>query len=112
MKKISAENLGLAVGSYLETELVPKSNGIQKVGLYLAIPLMQCKAQDLYRQYAPVLEFMECLEEDGLLNLDSLHQQLKAAVGKTGKVSLLGIVFDEDDVEKVYTAALPYVQEG
>lgn len=111
MASISAESLGLALGNYLETELVPQSTGLQKVGLYLAIPVLQNKAQEMLEQFAPVLSFLDGMNDDGTICLDALYPKIKEAVHKAGRVPVMGIIFDEADVDNLYTLASKYAKE-
>lgn len=112
MAAISAENLGLALGNYLETELVPQSTGLQKVGLYLAIPTLQGKAPEMLKQFMPALSFLDSMNDDGTICLDGLYPKIKEAVHKAGKVPVMGIIFDETDVDKLYSIALKYAKEA
>jgi len=110
MAKISPQDLSVAVGQYLENELAPKSAGLQKVALYLAIPVITAKAPELIEQFRPALGYLDALTEDGMIELDALHPRLKDAVHKAGKVPVMGIIFDESDVDKLYAIAQPLAQ--
>lgn len=110
MLKITGQNLGVAIGQYLEQELVPKATGLQKVMLYMAMPAVSAQAQAMVDKYNPMLSVLGALSDDGMIDLDALYPQLKDAVHKTGKVPVMGIIFDESDVDKLYAAAKQLAQ--
>lgn len=111
MSAISGQNLGLALGEYLEQELVPKANGLQKVILYMAIPVVTAQAQTILDKYKPALSILDSLTENDMVDLDKLYPRLKDAVHKSGKVTIMGIIFDETDVDKINAIAQKYTME-
>lgn len=108
--KISVHNLGAAVGQYLEEELIPQADGLRKVFLYLAIPAAAAAVPNLALQNKTALTLLGWMSEEGVIDLDLACAQLKEAMQKAGKVPIMGILFDAADVEKIYSRALPYVQ--
>ena len=105
MLKITAQNLGMALGLYVEQELVPKASGLQKVMLYMAMPVIGAQTPQMVEQYAQTLRLLGAMTDDGMIDLEALYPRLKDAVRKTGKVPIMGIIFDESDVDKVYAIA-------
>ena len=105
MSKISGQNLGIAMGNFLEQELIPKSDGLRKVLLYMAIPVLGAQTQQMLNQYKPAISALGAMTEDDMIDLDILYPRLKDAVHKAGKVPLMGIIFDESDVDKLYNIA-------
>lgn len=105
MSKISGQNLGIAMGNFLEQELIPQSDGLRKVLLYMAIPVLGAQTQQMIDQYKPAISVLGAMTEDGMIDLDILYPRLKDAVHKAGKVPLMGIIFDESDVDKLYNIA-------
>lgn len=110
MSKISGQNLGIAMGQFLEQELIPQSDGIRKVMLYMAIPVLGTQAQQMIEQYKPAIKALGAMSEDGMIDLDVLYPRLKDAVHKAGKVPVMGIIFDESDVDKLYAIAKQLAQ--
>lgn len=110
MTKISGSNLGVAMGRYLEQELIPKSDGIRKVMLYMAIPVMGTQAQQMLEQYKPAIKALGAMTEDGMIDLDVLYPRLKDAVHRAGKVPVMGVIFDETDVDKLHAIAKQLAQ--
>ena len=110
MSKISGQNLGAAFGQFLEQELVPQADGLRKVMLYMAIPVVGTQAQQMFDKYKPALSALGALTDDGMIDLDVLYPRLKDAVHKAGKVPVMGIIFDESDVDKLNAVAQEYAQ--
>lgn len=110
MPKITAQNLGIALSAYIEQELVPKAGGLQKVMLYMALPVINAQTPQMVQQYAPALKLLDGLTDDGMIDLDKMYPALKDAVHKAGKVPVAGIIFDESDVDKLYAIAQPLAQ--
>ena len=105
MGKITAQALGAAVGSYIEQELVPKSAGPTRFALYVAILIAMNKTPQMIEQYRPVLRAMDVVNTDGTLELEPLYNQMKDAMRKSGTITMLGITFDEKDVDRLYGIA-------
>lgn len=110
MPKISGQNLGVAMGKYLEQELIPQSDGIRKVVLYMAIPVLGSQAQQMLEQYKPAIKALGAMTEDGMIDLDVLYPRLKDAVHRAGKVPVMGVIFDETDVDKLHAIAKQLAQ--
>lgn len=110
MPKISGQNLGVAMGKYLEQELIPQSDGIRKVVLYMAIPVLGSQAQQMLEQYKPAIKALGAMTEDGMIDLDVLYPRLKDAVHRAGKVPVMGVIFDETDVDKLHSIAKQLAQ--
>ena len=108
--KISAQNLGIALGQYLEQELTPQAEGLRRVALYMAIPILSDKAQKMATRYKPMLEALDMMTPDGMLDLDVLYTRTKDAMHKAGKTAVFGVIFSEEDVEKIYALAKPLAQ--
>lgn len=106
-KKITPQNFGIALGQYLEQELAPQSSGLQKVALYLALPVVINKAPQMLEQYKGLLALVDGVAEDGNLELDVVYKQVKEAMHKAGKIPVMGIIFDETDIDKIYAHATP-----
>lgn len=110
MPTISAQNLGMALGQYLEQELAPKADGLRKVMLYMAIPVLGTQTQQLFEQYKPAIKALGAMTEDGMIDLDVLYPRLKDAVHRAGKVPVMGVIFDEADVDKLHAIAKQLAQ--
>ena len=110
MPKISGQNLGVAMGKYLEQELIPQRDGIRKVVLYMAIPVLGSQAQQMLEQYKPAIKALGAMTEDGMIDLDVLYPRLKDAVHRAGKVPVMGVIFDETDVDKLHAIAKQLAQ--
>ena len=110
MPKISGQNLGIAMGKYLEQELIPQSDGIRKVVLYMAIPVLGTQVQQMLEQYKPAIKALGAMTEDGMIDLDVLYPRLKDAVHKAGKIPVMGVIFDETDVDKLHAIARQLAQ--
>lgn len=110
MAKISGQNLGMALGQFLEQELVPQADGLRKVMLYMAMPVVASKSAEMVEQYKPAIKALGAWTDDGMIDLDVLYPRLKDAVHKAGKVPVMGIIFDESDVDKLQAIAQQYAQ--
>lgn len=108
--KISAQNLGIALGQYLEQELAPQAEGLRRVALYMAIPILSGKAQEMATHYKPMLEALGMITPDGMLDLDVLYARTKDAMHKAGKTAAFGVIFSEEDVDKICALAKPLAQ--
>lgn len=110
MLKITAQNLGAAFGAFIEQELVPKASGLQKVMLYMALPVINAQTPQMVQQYASAIKLLDGMTDDGMIDLEKMYPALKDAVHKAGKVPVMGIIFDEADVDKLYAIAQPLAQ--
>lgn len=110
MAKISPSHLGLAVASFAEQEMYPQTAGLEKVILAALITAMPGKSAKMVEDYKPVLDLLDVWTPDGMIDLDSLYQQMQAAFAKTGPVEFKGFGFSSVDVEKLYAIARSFAQ--
>jgi hypothetical protein len=110
MAKISPSHLGLAVASFAEQEMYPQTAGLEKVLLAALIAAMPSKAAKMVEEYKPMLDLLDVWTPDGMIDLDSLYQQMQTAFAKTGTVEHKGFGFSSVDVEKLYAIARQFAQ--
>ena len=105
--KISSSDFGKAVEKWAEKYLVNKGTPIQQgVAMFLVLQ-MRPKAESLFSKFSFLAD------DNGMFELEVLHQNLKAALEKMGgsyTVPLLNYVFDSSDLDGVIECAKEFAK--
>ena len=86
------------------------NTGLQKVGAIMIGTVAAQKAGQMVQQHAPVLKFADVMDEAGMIDLDKAYVLAKDAFQKSGKVSVMGLLLDDGDVEIIHEIAKRYAQ--
>ena len=98
--------------NYIEQEIAQKAVGLKKFMVYMLIPQLTNKVPTLLQQYHQNPIFMDFFDENGNVHLDSLYQTAKIAITKSGQIEYAGIIFNETDIDKLYSYIKNTVQGG
>lgn len=105
--KISSSDFGKAVQSWAEKYLVNKGTPIQQGVAMFFILQMRPKAESLFTKFAFLAD------DNGMFELEILHQNLKTALDKMGgsyTVPLINYVFDNSDLDAVIECAREFAK--
>ena len=108
MKTISTSDIPQILATYVDTEIAPKAEGLQKFMSYVLLGMAQRKTDALVASYAPTLKAAGIMPSDTTLDLELAHDITKFAMDKTGQVSVMNYIMDSSDVEALYNIARGY----
>lgn len=90
------------VVSYLEKELIPKADFKTQFKLWAGIAFANIKLEKMYQENVGKLASMGIVDGQGNIDIDTLYQSLKFAMQRTGKYQVGDIIFNEQDIDKMY----------
>lgn len=99
----TAQQVQMGVTNYIEQEIAKKATGIRKFSVYFVLPQLNLKIPKLIQQYQQNEMFKDFFDETGNIQLDAVYNTAKSAIQKSGQVEYAGIIFNETDIDKLYT---------
>lgn len=99
---VSLPQVSKGIATFIENELIAHANGKQKFLLYFAIPQIPHKVEELFKQYKDNMLIRDFIKPEGI-EIDELYRTSKEAINKSGNIELLGIILNEQDVDKLYS---------
>ena len=98
---VNVEQVQMGVINFIEREIASKATGFKKFGVYFLIPTIKGKVANYLTQ---IKGFMpDLFDENGNVNLDEFYNTGKEAIKKSGQFEFMGIIFNETDVDKLYS---------
>lgn len=104
-KMLSPRDVPAIVTAFIEREVAPHGTGLQKAMAFGAAFLLQRRAPELIAANEARLKALGLMTDDGMLDLDMIHEMLAFSLQKAGKVEVAGVILGEDDVHKMYDLA-------
>lgn len=106
--KVTVGQVAQGVATYIDRELVPKVPGIRKWVLGISGAYAGKMIEEKVDEYRDLLISIGVMEEDGMIDIDTLASHLKKSAAVNGPVTehfpMLGdITFDSGDVDKLHT---------
>lgn len=98
----SLDKIKSGMSQYLESELATKTTGLPKFLTYFCIPVITSKADDLYHSLQDNILAKDFFSEDGDVDIDRVYNLAKDAIHRSGSIEMLGIRFNEADVDSLY----------
>lgn len=100
---VTSQQVSLGISNYIENEIAKKAVGVNKFVAYFVIPNIN-KSVIGFMNKAMQNEFTkEFFDENGNIDLDELYNNAKEAIKKSGQIEAMGIIFNETDVDKLYS---------
>jgi hypothetical protein len=97
---VNVNQIQKGVLEFVEKEIATKANGIKKFGVYFFMPTIAKKTSSYIDK---LREFMPDMFEGENVKLDDVYNSSKTAIQKSGQFEFMGIIFNETDIDKVYT---------
>lgn len=110
--EVTVQQIQMGVMHYIEQEIAQKAIGVKKFAIYFIMPHLTTKITTLIDQYRQSEMFATFFNESGNIHLDELYRAAKDAIKKSGQVEYAGIIFNETDVDKLYSYIKNTVQGG
>ena len=100
---INKEQIQIGVTNYVENEIGKKAVGFNKFATYFAMPIINKKVVNYIDSFAKNPLTKDLFDENENLNIDEVYNMAKNAVQKSGQFLYMGILFNESDIDKLYT---------
>jgi hypothetical protein len=98
---VNVEQIQRGVLSFVEKEIAEKATGLTKFGIYFILPTISKQTMGYVDKLKAVMP--EVLDENGNIKIDEVYNNAKIAVKKSGQFEYMGIIFNETDIDKLYT---------
>ena len=98
---VTIQQLQLGISRFVENEIAKKATGFKKFAIYFIIPQIANKVSELVKSDNIMIKSF--LDESGNIKLDSLYNMAKEAIHKSGQFELYGIIFNETDIDSLYS---------
>jgi hypothetical protein len=100
---VNTEQIQIGVNNFIENEIAKKAVGFNKFAIYFAMPIVDKKITQYLNTFSTNELTKEMFDENRNLDLNAVYNMAKSAVKKSGQFSFLGIIFNESDIDKLYT---------
>lgn len=112
--KLNTDQLQRAVIEYFNQEILSKAAGWKKFSTALLFNMYNTKLPELIIALAnnPLIKLTGIIDENNRVDLEALYTYAKDAIQKSGQFELMGIIFTESDVDKLYSIARTQAQIG
>lgn len=100
---VTIQQIQLALATYVEHELAKKATGIMKFGIYFILPKIPKYVLGFVGKYIDNPFFKDMFDENGNVKIDEVYNTAKEAIRKSGQIEMFGFVFNETDIDKLYT---------
>ena len=106
--KITTQQLERALTEYFNQEILAKAGGWKKFSSAFVFNLYKTKLNDVIPSIAasPAVSFTGIIDPvDSTIEIDTLYAAAKDAIHSAGSFELMGIIFTESDLDKIYSFA-------
>jgi hypothetical protein len=106
--KITTQQLERALTEYFNQEILSKAGGWRKFSTALLFNIYKTKTHDIIAALAqnPAVSLSGIISpDDHTIDIDILYSAAKDAIHSSGQFELMGIIFTETDIDKIYSIA-------
>ena len=98
---VNIEQIQRGAISFIENEIASKATGLRKFMIYFAMPSLSSRIPDYISKLKSLTP--QVFDTNGNVLIDDVYNMAKSAVQKTGSFEFMDIIFDEMDVDKLYS---------
>ena len=112
--KINIEQLQRAITEYFNQEILSKAAGWKKFSTALLFNMYKMKLVDIVNSLAEntLIKVTGVIDDNHFIDVDTLYTHAKDAIQKSGQFELMGIIFTETDIDKLYSIIRTQTQIG
>jgi allophanate hydrolase subunit 1 len=100
---VSAQQVQLGISNFAENEIAKKAVGLNKFMVYFAMPIINKKVMQYVDTYSNDPLMQEMFDSNKNIDIDTVYNMAKTAVQKSGQFTMYGIIFNENDIDKLYS---------
>lgn len=98
---VNLEQVQSGVFNFIDREIGTKATGFKKFSVYFLAPTIKNK---IANYLITMKEFIpELFDENNNVDIDVLYNMGKDAIKKSGQFEFMGIIFNETDIDKLYS---------
>lgn len=99
---VNTQQIQIGVTNFIENEIAKKAVGANKFMVYFAMPIINKKIIQYIDTYSKNTLTKDMFDENNNVDIDTVYNMAKSAVRKSGQFMMYGIVFNENDIDKLY----------
>lgn len=96
-------DIELGTMEYIQQEIATKTTGYMKFLIYTGTFLGAGMIEQAINKYSEILKAMQIMDNEGNIDIEKLYNASKQGIKESGSFEFKGIIFDEKDVDKLYT---------
>jgi hypothetical protein len=100
---VNTQQIQLGVTNFIENEIAKKAVGFNKFAVYFAMPVINKKLTSYIDSFSSNPLTKEFFDENKNVDLDAIYNMAKSAVQKSGQFVYFGIMFNENDIDRLYS---------
>lgn len=100
---VNTQQIQIGITNYVETELAKKATGFTKFAIYFMLPTILDKVNSMLSTFKNNEFTNNFFDENGNIKIDDLYNSAKLAISKSGQIVAYGIIFNESDIDKLYS---------
>lgn len=97
---VSVEQVQNGIREFVDKEIGSKAVGFKKFGVYFMLPSINKMVAENIPKLKAIIP--DAFDENGNVEIDVIYNNAKEAVKKSGQFELMGILFNESDIDKLY----------
>lgn len=103
--KVNIEQFEHAVLQYYNSEILSKATGFKKFTMSLVYEMYSTRIKMIIMELLnnPLIKMTGVVDENNFIDIDVLYHAAKEAIHKTGQFTVFGIIFNESDIDKLYS---------
>lgn len=89
--------------AFTEKEIGQKASGLTKFMVYFIMPKLSKQIDNLALTAKENPITKDFFDTNGNVDIDAVYNSAKDAIKKSGQVEISGVIFNETDIDKLYT---------
>ena len=98
---VNIEQVQMGVANFVDREIGAKATGVKKFGVYFLMPTISKSVKDYLFKLKGFMP--DLFDENNNIELDKIYGMAKEAIKKSGQFEFMGIIFNETDIDKLYS---------
>lgn len=100
---VNKDQIQNGITRYIDAEIGSKATGGAKFITYFAMPIVIKKANQIVDAFSTNELTKDLFDANKNINLDEVYNMAKNAVQKSGQFTYMGMIFNETDIDKLYS---------
>ena len=97
---VNVEQIQRGVNNYIDSEIGSKATGFRKFSVYFMLPAVDKYVSQYINKLKTIMPSI--VDKDGNVDIEAIYRNAKSAIKRSGQFELMGIIFNETDIDKLY----------
>lgn len=97
---VTVEQIQRGVRDYVDLEIGSKATGFRKFSVYFMLPAIDKYVVQYLNKLKAIMP--DLVDKDGNVDIEAAYRNAKSAIKRSGQFELMGIIFNETDLDKLY----------